>query len=313
MLSALKQQGLNQSEIARSLGRHRSTISRELQRNSSRWDSAYRPSKAQERTNGRRSRSRRNQRFDRRDWTRVKALLRQQWSPEQVSESLRKSGELSISHETIYRYIWRDRWAGGFLYRDLRQVTKSRRKRYSAYDSRGRLAGKRHISERPQSVEHRNRIGHWEIDTVVGGGSKDCVVTLVERKTGYVFVGKLRDRSMFEMTRRLKKLIARAPEKFKTITSDQRERVPRLRIRRGRHGCEVLLRDSLPLLGARQQRELQRAAAPVPSKESLSGEGHAARLRCDCKETEHEAPEETRLSNAGGVLQWKLINVAVQA
>jgi IS30 family transposase len=146
--------------------------------------------------------------------------LRQQWSPEQISGSLAKSGELSISHETIYRYVWLDRWRGGSLYRDLRQVTKKRRKRYGAYDSRGRLAGKRHISERSKWIEHRNQVGHWEIDTVMGEGANHCVLTLVERATGFVLIGKLQTRGSHETARKTIQLIRRHPEKFKTITSD---------------------------------------------------------------------------------------------
>ena len=106
ILATLRTQGLNQSEIARELGRHRSTISRELKRNSARWDGHYRPSKAIERTAGRRSRSRRNQRFTPSDLRRVDAQLRELWSPEQICGRLR--GSLSISHETIYRHVWRD-------------------------------------------------------------------------------------------------------------------------------------------------------------------------------------------------------------
>jgi len=63
-------------------------------------------------------------------------------------------------------------------------------------------------------------VGHWEVDTVVGGGSKDCVATLVERKTGYAMIGKLADRSMYGMSKRLKMMIRRVPERCKTITSD---------------------------------------------------------------------------------------------
>ena len=100
MLAALRKQGYNKSEIARSLGRHRSTISRELTRNSCRQDGYYRHSKAQERTQCRRSRSRRNLRFTSRDFARVDTLLRKQWSPEQISGHLGRSGLLSISHET---------------------------------------------------------------------------------------------------------------------------------------------------------------------------------------------------------------------
>src|SRR5687768_16506390 len=77
ILATLRRQGLNQSEIARELGRHRSTVCRELKRNSARWDGHYRPSKAIERTAGRRARSRRNQRFTRADLRPVESPLRE--------------------------------------------------------------------------------------------------------------------------------------------------------------------------------------------------------------------------------------------
>jgi IS30 family transposase len=219
-IAALRQVGKCPAAIARQLGRHRSTVSREVARNCSRWDGSYRPSKAQEQANGRRSRSRRNRRFEGADWSRVESLLRQQWSPEQTSGYLRKRGELSISHETIYRYVWADRARGGDLHRHLRCSPKKRRKRYGRYDSRGRLSGKRHISERPAIVERRRAVGHWEIDTVMGVGNEHCVVTLVERATGYALIGKLASRRAQDLVRRTIQLVRRHPEKFETITAD---------------------------------------------------------------------------------------------
>ena len=220
MLATLRKQGFNKSQIARALGRHRCTIGRELRRNSTRSDGRYRASTAQERTNGRRSRSRRNRRFTAAEIALVEDLLRKQWSPEQVSGHLAREGRLSISHETIYRHVWRDKMAGGTLYTQLRGARKRRRKRYGAYDSRGRLAGKRMISERPPEVEARQVVGHWEADTVMGAGSKDCVVTLVERKTGLLLVGKLADRTKESFNRRVIRLIRRHEGAFKTITAD---------------------------------------------------------------------------------------------
>src|SRR5215204_6157300 len=85
MLAALRRQGLTQSQIARALGRHRSTVCREVRRNSTRADGRYRASTAQERAQGRRSRSRRNQRFTAENFALVDELLRRQWSPEQVA------------------------------------------------------------------------------------------------------------------------------------------------------------------------------------------------------------------------------------
>ena len=93
MLAALRTQGLNKSQIARALGRHRSTVGRELRRNSTRADGRYRASTAQERANGRRSRSRRNRRFSAEDFALVEELLRRQWSPEQVAGRLRRERE----------------------------------------------------------------------------------------------------------------------------------------------------------------------------------------------------------------------------
>ena len=97
MLAALRKQGLNQSQIAAALGRHRSTTSREVRRNSYLLDGRCRASKAQERTNGRRSRSRRNLRFSDQALALVEALLCRQWSPEQVSRHLCRLGHLAIS------------------------------------------------------------------------------------------------------------------------------------------------------------------------------------------------------------------------
>jgi IS30 family transposase len=219
MISALRQHGYSRAAIARSLGRHRSTIGRELRRNASRYG-WYRPSVAIERTNGRRSRSRRNRRFSAVDWARIEMLLARLWSPEQVAGYLRRIGELRISHETIYRHLWADRRRGGMLYRSLRGALKRRRKRYGAYDSRGRLAGKRHIRERPVDCERRTRIGHWEMDTVLGAGSRACVLSTVERTSGYLLLGKLAARTARATTARAIALIDRHRSRFCTITAD---------------------------------------------------------------------------------------------
>jgi len=152
----------------------------------------------------------------------IKKLLRQKLSPEQIVGHIRrfKLFDRRISHETIYQYIWRDKANGGDLWMHLRQSCKRRRKRYKAYDSRGRLANKRHISERPASIETRKYMGHWEIDTVHGRGSNHCIVTLLERKTGYVMIGKLTDKSTSSLNKKTISLMNRDPDNFKTITAD---------------------------------------------------------------------------------------------
>jgi IS30 family transposase len=151
----------------------------------------------------------------------VRVLLEKQWSPEQVAGHLRRHRLLRISHETIYRYIWADKRQGGTLYIHLRGARKQRRKRYGSYDSRGRLAGKRPISARPAAVEERTQVGHWEADTMLGAGqSGPCVLTLVERKTGYVVIGKLQRRTTTEVNRRANQLIRHQRRPVRTITAD---------------------------------------------------------------------------------------------
>jgi IS30 family transposase len=142
------------------------------------------------------------------------------YSPEQIAGTQKRHGLLTVSHETIYQYIWADKAAGGELYKKLRCATKLRRKRSQAYDSRGRLAGKRMIDTRPKIVDSRRNKGHWEIDTVMSSGDLHCIVTIVERKTGYVLIGKLENRTMAKTNKRTIELIKKNAFKFSTITAD---------------------------------------------------------------------------------------------
>jgi IS30 family transposase len=220
-LGLLRQGGLAPAAIARVLGRHRSTIGREVRRNGTPRDGCYRPQLAEWYACGRRSHSRRNRQFTAAEWARIHALLREDWSPEQIAGRLRREGALCISHETIYRYIWADKATGGTLHQHLRGARKQRRKRYGRYDSRGRLAGKRPITERPPIVETRQELGHWEADTMLGASQAGpCVLSLVERKTGYLLLGQLRQRISAAVNPRAQQLIAAQPHPVRTITVD---------------------------------------------------------------------------------------------
>jgi len=219
-IQALRRQGLSVRAIASQARRAPSTVSRELRRNLS-SQGRYTPFKADQQTRARRSRSRRNQRFEAQQWALVDDLLGLDWSPEQVAGWLARHGLLAISHETIYLRVWRDKAAGGQLWRHLRQAGKKRRKRYAAYDSRGRLAGKRHISERPAEAETRQTVGHWEIDTMMGNEQgRNSVITMVERATGYTVMGKLARHCAGDATARCIELIGRHPDSVATITAD---------------------------------------------------------------------------------------------
>jgi len=219
-IQALRRQGLCVRAIARSVGRAPSTISREIRRNLS-SQGRYTPFKADQQTRARRSHSRRNERFEANEWALVDDLLGLDWSPEQVAGWLARHGLLAISHETIYLHVWRDKARGGQLWRHLRQAGKKRRKRYGAYDSRGRLTGKRHISERPAEAQTRQTVGHWEIDTMMGSEhGRNSVITLVERATGYTVMGKLARHCASDAAARCIELIGRHAGNVATITAD---------------------------------------------------------------------------------------------
>ena len=218
LITAQRMCGHSAAATARLLGRHRSTISRELRRNATHHDGDYRAEKAHSYAVARRRRCRHRPRFSAEDMARVSQLLRRRWSAEQVAGVLRNNGTLRISHETIYRRIRWDKKAGGDLWRYTRIMSKFGRKRYRSHDSRGVLPGKRPISERPAEVETRRRIGHWEGDTVMGNDMHHCVLTLVERKTGYAIIKKLTARTAVEVTRAATSALRRHCARFKTLT-----------------------------------------------------------------------------------------------
>lgn len=220
IITAQRVSGATQASIARLLGRHSSTIGRELKRNATTHDGGYRAEKAHSYATARLRRCRRGARFSARDMSLVVKLIRQRLSAEQISGVLRKTGKLSISHETIYRYLRWDKRTDGDLWRHTRIMSKFGRKRYGRKDSRGVQPGKRPIGDRPVEVEGRKSVGHWEGDTVIGSDLHHCILTLVERKTGYVIIKKLKARTTHEVTKAATRAIRRHCKNFKTITFD---------------------------------------------------------------------------------------------
>lgn len=190
-----------------------------MRRNAKAYDGAYRAEPAHSYAVARRRRCRRGTQFSTEQLQMVDDLLCEQWSPEQITGRLKEQGILSISHETIYRRIRRDRRAGGVLWKHLRVYPKFGRKRYGRQDSRGVLPGKRHISQRPAEVEQRQVLGHWEADTVMGSDMRHCVLTMTERATGFVVIKKLQARNKEQATRALSQVL-HVHRGVKTITFD---------------------------------------------------------------------------------------------
>ena len=205
-------------KIASELGRHRSTIYREIKRNAKQCDGGYRPSEACRRARTRRQKSRFGTNFSDEQWRIICFYIKLQWSPEQISFTFKHLNIFNISHQTIYAYIWWDRWNGGELYKHLRQANKIRRKKYARSDSRGVLRGKRSLEERPMAAINRSRTGHYEIDLMHGKKNKDCILTLVDRKSRFLIIKKLKNKSMNEIKSALVPIIHK--KNIKTITAD---------------------------------------------------------------------------------------------
>ena len=137
-IAAMRGQRHTITEIAIALNRHRSTIHREIMRNSCAHDSFYRAMFAVQKANGRRRRSRRNKRYRAEHFAAIEHLVRANFSPEQIVGRLRAEGVCVMSVETLYLHIWTDKARGGTLWHHLRGAHKRRRKRYARNDSRGR-------------------------------------------------------------------------------------------------------------------------------------------------------------------------------
>ena len=212
---ALMKAGHKQIHIARLIGVHKSTISRELRRN--RGGRGYRPHQAHSLALSRRDKTKR--RITPMQWQQVEQLIRQDWSPEQISGWLARWGELRISHEWIYQHILTNKQCGGDLYKHLR-CQKKRRKRYGSYDRRGRLPGRVGIEQRPGSLPQRQRLGDWEVDTLLGKGRRSALVTLTERRSRLARLVKVAGKTAPEVCAAITQSLEPLKAQVHTLTSD---------------------------------------------------------------------------------------------
>ncbi|MEM9538888.1 MAG: IS30 family transposase [Cyanobacteria bacterium P01_E01_bin.42] len=205
------------SEIAKILQRHKSTISRELKRNKDKSEN-YNPEKAEEMMKKRRKESKEAfTGIGEKTIKQIKEGLKKYHSPEQIAGRLKKEGEKSVSHETIYKgYKELDKYQ-----KYLRQSRKKRRKRKSLKSKRGEIPGRIGIEERPKRVDEKKEIGHGEGDTVIGGNHQGAVVTYVDKSSKFLIGGLLKRKTMEEVNKvTLEKFNVLEKEKRKTITYD---------------------------------------------------------------------------------------------
>jgi len=180
----------------------------------------YRPLHAQMRAEGRRRNARKKIRFTNTVKWRVEVLLKQDYSPEQISGYLAKAHQIYISHETIYQHIWADKKQGGHLYTHLRHNCHKRRRRYRSYEKRGKIPGRVSIDERPKIVDTKERIGDWEIDTLIGKNRKGALITAVERKTMYTRICHVASKRADLVTDKIINMLRPIKAKVHTITVD---------------------------------------------------------------------------------------------
>jgi len=186
-IQALLKTGHPYQEIAHVVGVHKSTISREVRRNQGRR--GYRPQQAHRFTLIRR-RTKTRRRIAGETWYCVNRLLQEEWSPEQISGWLHTFQGVLVSPEWIYQHVYRDKHAQGTLYQHLR-CQRQRRKRYGTYSRRGHLSNRISIEQRPAVVERRTRLGDWEVDTIIGKGHQQALVSLTERKSRLSLLAKV--------------------------------------------------------------------------------------------------------------------------
>ena len=217
--------------IASELGRSPASVSRELRRNSSPEKSLYRPRQAHERALAKRKLRGRHERL-KNECVRifVTAQLKRRRSPEQIAGIIKRELGETISHEAIYQFIYAQVHRDGYGWvrpgcEDLRHCLRRRRKRRVPHGARRcqRVLKPQgpSIEVRPAVVDRRTRVEDWESDTVESCDHAPGINTLVERKTGLVFITKLKDKSGAATRAVIEKRFADLPQQVRrTITMD---------------------------------------------------------------------------------------------
>lgn len=219
-ISAYLKSGKSYGFIAKALEVSKSTISREIRRNQ--FGGEYSPHKANLLASERQHTGHVHRKFSKDAWQEVDDMLREDFSPEQVSGRLKLERRLTPSVETIYQHVWRNKCLGGDLYVHLRRKCCKYHRRGNKYDSRGIINNRRDISERPAEVEFRNRFGDLEIDTVIGKNGKGALLTMNDRATGLAWIRKLNGKDSNELAKAMIRALRPLKKKglLHTITSD---------------------------------------------------------------------------------------------
>ena len=219
---AMKQAGKTPAHSAFRLGVDRSTIYRELERNSGRR--GYRPGQAHQKALLRRYDARKAVKMTPETIDYIEQKIKIDHAPEQVAQRMVNDPHWTgptVSHERIYQPIWQNKQEGGTLYKHLRIAgTKQKRKRRNSKDLRGIIPNRVGIEKRPHVVGLKKRIGDWEGDTLIGAHHKGALVTLVERKSKLTLLGQVRRPTAEAVKETIIRLLRRDHKRVLTLTVD---------------------------------------------------------------------------------------------
>lgn len=207
------------TQIAKELGVHKSTISRELKRNSKKR--SYHAKYAQTISDERRKEAYKHSVFD----INMKRyiddkLINHQWSPEQIKGRCDFEGITMVSVERIYQYIYENQAQNGTLYLHLRTARRHRKKRLNRKHQRGQIPNRVMINQRPEIVNTKQRFGDWEVDTIIGKNHKTAILTATERKSQFELMVKTNGTKAASITKQMINLLVPFKAFVKTITSD---------------------------------------------------------------------------------------------
>lgn len=224
VIQQAKEGGASFREIGKMLGRDHSSISRECRRNCS--ASGYEAAAAQETAQTRARRPRHQRRYGHQPLKRtVLQWLEHDWSPAIISGRLRREfpedSDMRVSPESIYQWVYGDAASGGRLFQHLWQRRHRRIGHRSRLPAHSRIPARVDITQRPEVVDQRSRVGDWEGDTVVGRKGRGGLVTHLERVSRLLVAGRIRNKRADTFAAKTKRLLGWVPKSLcHTLTLD---------------------------------------------------------------------------------------------
>jgi IS30 family transposase len=219
-ISTLIKEGLNQKEIAKEIGVHPSTICREFKRFKQSNKKDYYPEILQIEAKMKHIQKPKRSAMTKVIEKYIRKKLKEDWSPEQLIGRMKLEINQTISHETIYKFIYSNKIKGGMLYKHLRHKNKKYHKRSNEYQKRGIIKDRISIDKRAKIVDKKSRIGDWEIDTVIGKNHKGAIVTIVDRKSKFVLIKRVDSKHADVVTKATVELLQPLKALTLTITAD---------------------------------------------------------------------------------------------